>query len=157
SRTFRSRASTPLRLDAVTSTLASDRVAEPAEPSPAARASELSVAARALEAAALGLEPVLVFVIYRVHPMVKVDTIDPTLYTAYIQNGPDIMRRLGPDHYYWSRLGMVIPARVAFLLFGAIPGFYVLRYLLCLVAIVPAYVLFTRLPSRAAGALSVAV
>jgi hypothetical protein len=110
-----------------------------------------------LEALALLLSPLAAFFGLHVARMVRPDMIDPFLYTAYSQNGRDLIARYGDHLYYWVRLGFLLPARAAYLAAGAVPGFYLLRYTLALVAVVPAYVLFRRLHGRAAGALAVVV
>ncbi len=110
-----------------------------------------------LEALALLLSPLAAFFGLHVAPMVRPDMIDPFLYTAYAQNGPDLVTRYGHHLYYWVRLGFLLPARASYLAFGALPGFYLLRYVLALVAVVPVYLLFRRLHGRAAGALAVVV
>ena len=110
-----------------------------------------------LEAAAVLLSPPVAFFGLHVARMVRPDMIDPYLYTAYAQNGRDLVERYGDGLYYWVRLGFILPARAAYLAFGAVPGFYVLRYLLALVAVVPVYLLLRRLYGPAAGALGVAV
>jgi 4-amino-4-deoxy-L-arabinose transferase-like glycosyltransferase len=110
-----------------------------------------------LEALALLLSPLAAFFGLHVARMVRPDMIDPFLYTAYAQNGPDLIARYGDHFYYWVRLGFLLPARASYLAFGALPGFYLLRYALALVAVVPVYLLFRRLHGRAAGALAVVV
>ncbi|HZD03153.1 MAG TPA: glycosyltransferase family 39 protein [Actinomycetes bacterium] len=110
-----------------------------------------------LEALALLASPLAAFFGLHVASMMRPGMIDPYLYTAYAQNGPDLITRYGDHFYYWVRLGFLLPARASYLAFGAVPGFYVLRYLLALVAVVPVYLLLRRLHGRAAGALAVAV
>ncbi len=101
------------------------------------------------------LAPVLVFVLLQTERMAPLDMIDPTFYTAYLQNGPDLMARYGDEGYFWVRVGFILPARAAYLIFGAVPGFYVFRYALALLATVPAYLLLRRLSGPSAGALAV--
>lgn len=60
------------------------------------------------------------------------------------------------------RLGFILPAHLADLVFGAVPGFYVFRYALALAAVGPTYLLFRRLFggrafARGAGGVAVAV
>lgn len=109
------------------------------------------------EAAAVLLSPLAAFFGLRVARMVRPDMIDPYFYTAYAQNGRDLIERYGDGLYYWVRLGFILPARASYLAFGPVPGFYVFRYVLALVAVVPVYLLLRRLHGRAAGALGVAV
>jgi len=112
----------------------------------------------AVEAALLLLAPVAVFFALHVRAMSDSGYIDPFFYTAYAQNGPDLLARFGTDtNYFWARVGFIAPARIAWLLFGSVPGYFVLRYVLALVAIGPAYLLFRRLYGRSGAALVVLV
>ena len=110
-----------------------------------------------VEAAALLLAPVAAFFGLQVVRMARVAMIDPYLYSGYLQNGRDLITRYGDGYYYGVRLGFILPARASYLAFGAVPGFYVFRYVLALVAIAPTYLLFRRLYGWPAGALAVAV
>jgi hypothetical protein len=119
---------------------------------------DAAVTARALEAALLLAAPAAVFLGLRVRPMAASTMIDPSFYTAYLQNGRELMDRFGPGYdYYWVRAGFIVPARVLWWLLGTLGGFYTFRYLLALVAIVPAYLLFKRLHGALAGWIAVLV
>ncbi len=109
------------------------------------------------EGAALLAAPAVAFFALRVRPMALFDMVDPAIYTGYAQNGPDLMTRFGPGNYFWVRLGLILPARLSYLAFGAVPGFYVLRYVLTLLAVVPLFVLLRRTVSRAAAWVGVCV
>jgi hypothetical protein len=117
------------------------------------RLGEHSGAARRalLEAALLGVAPVAAFLVLHIRSMAASTMIDPAFYTAYLQNGRELMDRFGPGNYYWVRVGFIVPAHVSWRLFGPLGGFYAFRYVLALLAIVPAYLLFRRLHGVAAG------
>jgi hypothetical protein len=96
---------------------------------------------------------------------------DPALHTSYIWDPGDVFlryspalfdpalaRRLGPAAAYLregARVGFLVPARLTYLAFGALAGFFAFRYVLALVAVVPAYLLLKRLYGAGAGALAV--
>ncbi|MDX6205440.1 MAG: hypothetical protein QOF39_1497 [Frankiales bacterium] len=111
---------------------------------------------RLLEVLGLLLAPALVFFLLGEQGMTNTNIEDQRFYQAYAEHGDDLMLRLGNYRYYWVRLAFILPSRVTYDLFGAVGGFFVLRYLLVLLAIVPAYLLLRRLYGIGAGAVAVA-
>ncbi|MBV9099521.1 MAG: glycosyltransferase family 39 protein [Candidatus Dormibacteraeota bacterium] len=110
-----------------------------------------------VEALILLAAPVIAFFALHIAPMTQPHMIDPYLYSGYIDNGDELLRRFGVNTYFWSRIGFILPGRAFYLIGGALPGFYLYRYALALVAILPAYLLLRRMFGRAAGWVAVAV
>lgn len=100
---------------------------------------------------ALAATPLVAFFTLRLRPMAFFDVIDAGFYTAYGLNGPDLMRRFGTDNYFWVRLGIIGPIRAASWIAGPVGGFFLLRYLLALLAIVTAYFVARRVGERWLG------
>lgn len=110
---------------------------------------------RLIEWAAVLASPAVAFAALQVRRMAPVDMIDPWFYTAYAQHGGDLIVRNEAQGYNWTRLGFILPARLCYLAFGALGGFYTFRYLLALLAVIPAYLLLRSLFGRGAGAVAV--
>ena len=91
------------------------------------------------------------------------DLNDPAMHTTFVINPSDVFVRytavLAPTDRLreGARVAFVVPARLSYLLFGSVPGFLVFRYVLALIALVPAYLLMRRMYGRIAGAIAVIV
>jgi hypothetical protein len=115
------------------------------------------------EGLALALSPLAAFFGLRLTLMAPPDLNDPAMHTAFVIDPHDIFVRftalLEPTDRLreGARVGFLVPARLAYLLFGAVPGFVVFRYVLALIAVVPAYLVMRRMYNRVAGVIAVIV
>jgi hypothetical protein len=115
------------------------------------------------EGLALLISPVVAFFGLRLRLMPVPDLNDPAMHTTFIIDPQSIFLRytaaLTPSERLREgyRVAFLIPGRIAYLLFGPLPGFVVFRYVLALVAVVPAYLLLRRLYGRAAGVVGAVV
>lgn len=88
--------------------------------------------------------------------MANIASLDPSISTGYVVDPQDLVSRFGVVDYFWTRLGFSLPAHGLLSAFGPVPGFYLFRYVLALVAIVPLFLLVRRLAGASAGWIAVA-
>lgn len=115
-----------------------------------------------IEMLAVLASPAVLYWVLRLRAMAPVQQLDPSTETAFIFHPGVLFSRFGNDLSPVvvgdsARVGFLVPARVTYLLFGAVPGFLVYRYLLALVAIIPVYLLLRKLYGQWAGWVGVVV
>src|SRR3954469_13972284 len=94
--------------------------------------------------ALLLVSPLAAFWLMQFKPVMQDGFLDPYFYTGYITNFQDMFARSGAT-YYGVRFGLILPGHLAVSLFGPIHGYFVLRYVLALVAGMPFYFLVRQL------------
>ena len=110
---------------------------------------------RAVTGGLLLAAPLLLLWPLRTRLFGQADMVDPYLHTAVIEHGRDLAERFGVGDRQLTRAGFTVPGRLTNAALGDLGGYYAWRYILVLLAIVPAYLLFARLRGRPAGAVAV--
>jgi hypothetical protein len=110
-----------------------------------------------LETAGVLASPVVAFFLLRMQPMASPNLPDPGESQIFVVDPRDVFYRYAQVYGSTARLregarvGFLVPARISYLLFGTLGGFYVYRYLLAVLAAGAAYLLLRRCYGPLAG------
>ena len=98
---------------------------------------------RWLEVLFLLVLPLLTFWLFNLNPMNQSGTLDPWVYTGYINNTEELLKRFELP-YYAVRFGLILPGRFFTWALGSEPGYFAFRYVLVLLGGIPLYILAKR-------------
>ena len=105
-----------------------------------------------LESVGVAVTPTVLSFLLRAEPFSRQNGIDPFIYLGYSFDQKNLIDRYGPT-YYGVRFALLLPINVTTHLFGAVGGYFVLRYLLALLAGGAIYALFRRTHGRGTASL----